>query len=142
MAKRRPRQTPPPAEPYAPLLAPRALPPHVQRAMVEVEARADPWHEEDGRTALSRRFGHLDLDRGVFNALRTKPRPRGSPVSEAVFDRLYRDVHGGGDTYPLYSRLIDVEEYLMAPDTERRMAALRRAPALQIAIEHWRSLTP
>ena len=68
MAKRRYRSSSPPAasRAYAPPPAPRALPPHVQRAMAEAEARADPWHGEGEREALSRRFGHLDLDRGAF----------------------------------------------------------------------------
>lgn len=49
----------------------------------------------------------------------------------------YEGLYGSNDTYALLSRMVDLEEFLMAPDAERRTAAFRRAPALQAAYEHW-----
>jgi hypothetical protein len=42
----------------------------------EPEAPPPSWRAEDEAEAISRRYGHLDLDRGVFDALRVeRPRP-------------------------------------------------------------------
>ena len=74
----KPRTAPAPKPPPA-----RPVPPPYGEPLYGGEAPPDSWRAEDVEEALARRYGHLDLDRGVFDALYA-PAPRREGMSDGA----------------------------------------------------------